>query len=529
LLIGPVGIMKRGSFRSLFPREENFFTLTRIASILIIGLWMLVGWKPVTYMMAPTVTIAGAMAVHLLIFGLLSKSKSVQKSSLYRFTFGFDIIAITGLVYTTGGITSNFFIFYYLVISFAAYNSGLQGGVIVAFIASISYLLVNMPGLMPEFLAYIPLRLSVGWFLAFAIGIFSKHFKSSGSKLLHLLDTLNERTTELERTQIQLETIYETSRSLGEIHNLDEVFVEINNIADNILGYQMCSILLLDSEHQHLELAAKVVNGKKEIYKNPAKIGLKGIAGKAIESSRVVRIADLTTMSNYITGLEGARSEMAVPMIARGKIIGVLNAESTKMAAFSERDEKLFTILAASAGMAIENARLHKRISDLTMTDDLTGIYNYRYFVQRLEEEKRRAARYDLPLSLIMMDLDWFKKTNDTYGHEIGNIVLKEIVQVVKSCIRDTDTFCRYGGEEFIVILPQTGSAEASVLAERIRVEVEKHDFGISTGISELKITVSLGTTSFPDNGLSTMELVQTVDMALYRAKGAGKNMVCTV
>lgn len=521
--------MKRGSFRSLFPREENFFTLTRIASILIIGLWMFAGWKPVTYMVAPTAIIVGAMAVHMLVFYLMSRGKAVSLSFLYRFTFAFDIITITGLVYATGGITSNFFIFYYLVISFAAYNFGLQGGMIVAFIASISYMLVNLPGLMVDFLAYIPLRLSVGWFFAFAIGIFSKHFKSSGSKLLHLLDTLNERTTELERTQIQLETIYETSRSLGEIHNLDEVFVEVNNIADNILGYQMCSILLLDSGHQHLELAAKVLNGKKEIFKTPAKIGLKGIAGKAIETSRVVRIADLSAMPNYIMGLEAARSEMAVPMIARGKIIGVLNAESTKMAAFSERDEKLFTILAASAGMAIENARLHKRISDLTMTDDLTGIYNYRYFVQRLEEEKRRAARYDLPLSLIMLDLDWFKKTNDTYGHEIGNIVLKEIVQVVKSCIRDTDTFCRYGGEEFIIVLPQTGSAEASVLAERIRAEVERHDFSMATGIDDLKITVSIGTTSFPDNGLSTMELVQTVDMALYRAKGAGKNMVCTV
>ena len=84
---------------------------------------------------------------------------------------------------------------------------------------------------------------------------------------------------------------------------------------------------------------------------------------------------------------------------------------STKIAAFSERDEKLFSVLAASAGMAIENARLHRRISNMTMTDDLTGIFNYRYFVQRLEEEKRRAARYNLPLSLIMLDLDWFKKT----------------------------------------------------------------------------------------------------------------------
>ncbi|MBD3218145.1 MAG: diguanylate cyclase [candidate division Zixibacteria bacterium] len=521
--------MKRGSFRSLFPREEYFFMFTRTVSVLVLLAWIAFAVKPEGYLSSVSWVILSIFTLHLILFDLIFRKSSIGVSVLYRASFVLDIILISILVYATGGVRSEFFVFYYLPVSFSAYYLGLQGGIILAAVSTVSYVIAVAPQLSASVLPDLPVRLSVAWFYALAIGVFSKHFKNSGSKLLHLLDTLNERTTELERTQIQLETIYETSRSLGEIHNLDEVFVEVNNIADNILGYQMCSILLLDKDKRHLELAAKMTGGEKEIFRNPKKISLKGISGRAIETGRIVRVADLTTFNNYIPGLDGAKSEMAAPMIARGKIIGVLNAESTKLAAFNERDEKLFTILAGSAGMAIENARLHKRISDLTMTDDLTGIYNYRYFVQRLEEEKRRAARYDLPLSLIMLDLDWFKKTNDSFGHEIGNIVLKEIVQVVKSCIRDTDTFCRYGGEEFIIILPQTGSSEASVLAERIRAEVEKHDFGIATDIPGLRITVSIGTTSFPDNGLSTMELVQTVDMALYRAKGAGKNMVCTV
>jgi diguanylate cyclase (GGDEF)-like protein len=521
--------MKRGSFRSLFPREEYFFMFTRAISVMVLWLWVTFAAKPDGFLLTATWIILFTFVVHLVVFNILLRKSSISVSILYKVSFVLDLIGISFLIFATGGIYSEFYVFYYLPISFSAYYLGLKGGITLALVGSICYVLAIVSDLNPASLPDLPVRLSVGWFYALAIGIFSKHFKHSGSKLLHLLDTLNERTTELERTQIQLETIYETSRSLGEIHNLDEVFVEVNNIADNILGYPMCGILLLDKEKRNLELVAKVIGGDKEIFRNPKKISLKGISGKAIETGRVVRVADLTTMDNYISGLKGAKSEMAAPMIARGKIIGVLNAESTKLAAFSERDEKLFTILAGSAGMAVENARLHKRISDLTMTDDLTGIFNYRYFVQRLEEEKRRAARYDLPLSLIMLDLDWFKKTNDTYGHEIGNIVLKEIVQVVKSCIRDTDTFCRYGGEEFIIILPQTGSSESSVLAERIRAEVEKHDFGIATDIPGLRVTVSIGTTSFPDNGLSTMELVQTVDMALYRAKGAGKNMVCTV
>ncbi len=522
--------MKKGSYRSLFPRAEYFYVLTRLVASMVIAVWLLAAPKPVHYYAEASWVILLAFAVHLALFKLLAVRSRISMATLYNFSFVFDIVMISALVYCTGGLNSVFFLLYYLVVGFAAYYLDLQGGAVIAMLCTIAYFLVNMEQVTGvRDVIEMPIRLSVAWFYVLAVGMFSKHFKHSGDKLLHLLDTLNERTTELERTQIQLETIYETSRSLGEIHDLDEVFVEINNIADNILGYPMCSILLLDKEKNHLELRAKMTGGKKEIFKNPIAISLKGVAGKAIETGKIIRIADLSSVPNYIAALPDARSEMAVPMIARGKIIGVLNAESSKIAAFNDRDEKLFTILAASAGMAIENARLHKRISDLILIDDLTGIHNYRYFVQRLEEEKRRSARYDLSLSLIMLDLDWFKKTNDTYGHEVGNLVLKDIVQVVKSCIRDTDTFCRYGGEEFIIILPQTRSDEANVLAERIREGVERHDFGIATGVTGLKITVSIGTTSYPDNGLSTMELVQTVDMALYRAKGAGKNMVCAV
>jgi diguanylate cyclase (GGDEF)-like protein len=518
-----------GSYRSLFPREEYYFVATRLLAILVIVSWIIFNPKPDIYSALPFWIMLLLFALHLGGFNYFSRKSVLPISSLYGFTFGFDILFTTALVYFTGGAESNFYLFYYITIGFSGYYLGMQGGIIVAFTCTTSYILVNIYQLQEIWIIDYLIRLGFAWFYAFAIGIFSKHMKHSSDKLLRLLDILNERTTELEKTQIQLETIYETSRSLGEIHKLDEVYVEVSNIANNILGYPMCGILLLDENRTKLNLAARVNNGEKEIFKVPPKIDLKGIAGKAIETAKIVRIADVQTNRNYIEGLKGARSEMAVPMIARGKIIGVLNAESTKVAAFSERDERLFTILAGSAGMAIENARLHKRISDLTMTDDLTGIYNYRYFVQRLEEEKKRASRYKLQLSLIMLDLDWFKKTNDTYGHEIGNIVLKEIVQVVNSCIRDTDTFCRYGGEEFIVILPQTGSKDAIVLGERIRAEVEKHDFSMATGVPDLNITVSLGTTSFPDNGLSPADLVQTVDMALYRAKGAGKNMVCTV
>ena len=188
----------------------------------------------------------------------------------------------------------------------------------------------------------------------------------------------------------------------------------------------------------------------------------------------------------------------------------------------------MLSAVARSAGLALENAELHRKTEELTIIDELTGIYNYRYFVQKLQEEKRRALRYDLPLSLIMVDIDWFKKLNDNYGHEIGNEVLKQLANVIRRCIRDVDIFSRYGGEEFVIILPQTPRGEASHIGERIRSQVEQEIISTGNG-SKVKITVSVGVSSFPENGKSHEELVSVADQALYRAKGDGRNLVCVI
>ncbi|MDD4051509.1 MAG: GGDEF domain-containing protein, partial [candidate division Zixibacteria bacterium] len=224
-----------------------------------------------------------------------------------------------------------------------------------------------------------------------------------------------------------------------------------------------------------------------------------------------------------------AGSAMLVPMITYGKTTGLLVAESPRQGAFEERDERFLSVLARSAAMAMENAILHRKTEELTIIDDLTGIYNYRYFSDKIKEEKKRAVRYNQPLSLIMLDIDWFKKFNDNYGHEVGNRVLVGLVGVIKRTIRDVDILCRYGGEEFIVILPNTIERETHKIAERIRSEVEAAEFGGGDGIPRLRVTVSVGVSSYPENGLDHEELINAVDQAMYRAKGSGKNTVCTV
>jgi diguanylate cyclase (GGDEF)-like protein len=372
-------------------------------------------------------------------------------------------------------------------------------------------------------------RVGFAWSLAFGVGVVADHMKHSALKLLKLLDTLNVRTTELEQTQSQIENIHSNAGTLGEILDLQQLIDKIMDIADSLWGYSLFELMLVNPETDALERVAALENGNKRIFDPREPISPGSVIGQVARSGRAERIVDVRSVPGYIARMQGTRSQMAVPMVSRGKVVGVINAEAKATGKFSDMDQKLVSIFAASAAMAVDNARLHKQVSDLAVIDELTGAYNYRYFSSRLEEERKRSERYGLPISLIMIDVDWFKRMNDTYGHEVGNMVLRELSRVIKECIRDTDLLCRYGGEEFIVILPQTASADARPIGDRIRERVDAHTFGGYGGAPILRTTVSIGVTSYPDNGMQVSDLISAVDSALYRAKGSGKNLVCSV
>ncbi|KPL00132.1 MAG: hypothetical protein AMJ91_05300 [candidate division Zixibacteria bacterium SM23_73_3] len=343
-----------------------------------------------------------------------------------------------------------------------------------------------------------------------------------------MFDILNQRTSELEKSQAQIETIYETSHTLGERLNLDEVVEEILNMVQNILGYGFFSIFIL-FDKDTLSLLGEIKEGEKKKYPEPKAERLKGVLQGVVSTGEPKRIFDITKDPDFESDTDGIKSFIAVPMISRGKVIGVMIARSTQIGAFLDQDEKIFSILASSAALAVENALLHQKTQELTIVDELTGLYNFRYFSNKLRAEIRRAKRYHLPLSLIMIDIDWFKRCNDTYGHLFGNRVLQEMSQRIKESVRDVDVICRYGGEEFAVILPQTKKTDAQMIGERIRHRVESGDFVSEDKDSKAKITVSLGVASYPENGRTSKELIEKVDEALYLAKGRGKNLVWTV
>jgi diguanylate cyclase (GGDEF)-like protein len=162
----------------------------------------------------------------------------------------------------------------------------------------------------------------------------------------------------------------------------------------------------------------------------------------------------------------------------------------------------------------------------MTVSDELTSIYNYRYLKTRLEEEMNRANRYKFPLGLMMIDLDNFKEHNDTYGHLSGNKILKSIVGIINKNIRIIDVLCRYGGDEFAVILPNTGIEDTGIssAAERIRKKVEQSQFIFGKGKKKIKMSMSIGVAFYPQEAGSIKELISLADKAMYKAKKGGGN-----
>lgn len=459
---------------------------------------------------------------------ILTRKSKTKGEKLYFLTSILDIILITFLGLLTDRQESGFFFLYFLVVPFGSIVAGLIPGFSLAFLSSVFYLSFNAKDFAGLSVSSVLVKILALWALAIAVGIVVKEMKSSRSKLLRMFDILNQRTSELEKSQAQIETIYETSRTLGERLNLDEVVEEILNIVQKILGYRFFSIFILTDQNT-LSLLGEIKEGERIKYAKPKVERLKGILRGIVSTGKPIRIFDVTKEPNFEPNFGEMKSFMAVPMISRGKVIGVMDARSTRMGAFLDQDEKIFAILAGSAALAVENALLHQKTQELTIVDELTGLYNFRYFSSKLKAEIRRAERYHLPLSLTMIDIDWFKKCNDIYGHLFGNRVLKEMAQRIQESVRDVDVVCRYGGEEFAVILPQTKKADAQMIGERIRHRVESADFVSEAKDSRVKITVSLGIASYPENGKTTKELIEKVDRALYLAKGRGKNLVCTV
>jgi len=222
-------------------------------------------------------------------------------------------------------------------------------------------------------------------------------------------------------------------------------------------------------------------------------------------------------------------SVLIVPLITNNAVIGVLMLKSNTEGVYDTLDKQFSTfinVISAQYATAIENTLLRRQTELLTLTDEMTDLYNFRYFSQKLTEEITRCARYGHMLSLIMVDLDMFKDFNDTFGHPAGDTALSILAIIMKNNIRDVDMAARYGGEEFAIILPETGPQEARNIIERIREKVANYDFVPKKHKKYRNLTISAGIASFPGDAQTKTDLIARADQALYFSKTMGRNRI---
>ncbi|OGP56211.1 MAG: diguanylate cyclase [Deltaproteobacteria bacterium RBG_13_61_14] len=320
----------------------------------------------------------------------------------------------------------------------------------------------------------------------------------------------------------QLKILGEIGKTLTSTLDFQEVLRVIMKIIADQFEPRDWSLLLVDEESEELYFAIVVGEASDKLKDVRLKIG-EGIAGWVAQHGQPLITEDASQDPRFAkwvdqkTGFE-TKSMVCLPLISKGRTLGVIELLNTVRGHFSERDIELLVALADFTAIAVENARYVKRIKDLSIVDDVTGLYNSRHLHALLETEISRAVRYSAPFSVIFLDLDYFKLVNDNHGHLVGSRLLREIGQVLRFNLRTVDWATRYGGDEFVLILPRTGRKEALLVAQRLRHALNGTVFLKSEKLN-IRITASFGIATFPEDAKSKEDAIRLADQAMYRVK----------
>ncbi|MER3422366.1 MAG: hypothetical protein C4293_03190 [Nitrospiraceae bacterium] len=327
-------------------------------------------------------------------------------------------------------------------------------------------------------------------------------------------------------------TLVRIAQGVWATRNAEQLFDLILESSLSLVGAEKGSLMLMDD--QEGRLAIKAVKGaNKHLLESVRVAPHEGISGKVLATGASLLVSDLERderVGRKQNPRYRTKSFISVPLKPDRRTIGVLNiCDKVSGEAFSPEDLERVATVANYATLAIERSVLHQKTEELTrlsILDPLTGLVNRRHFEERLREEVERTKRHHSPLSLIMVDLDDFKAINDRFGHPVGDQALQTAARIIRQTVRTIDVACRYGGEEFAIILPHTPTSGAITIAERICSEFRKMDLGIPQGKLRHAITGSLGVASYSNLADTPEALIQQSDAALYTAKQRGKDQV---
>ena len=328
---------------------------------------------------------------------------------------------------------------------------------------------------------------------------------------------------EQQRRFFELQTIQSIVQQITPLHQIEAIAQSIKRELKRLIDYHACRMFALDQRSQALIPVAVDGAGTAAFHPRLGE-GITGWIGLHGESVIIPNTLDDPRTTQIAGTPKRVESLIGAPLIYEGRVRGVITLSKLGADEFDVNDLRLLEILAGQAAIAFDRARLYEELRTQALTDDLTKLYNRRHLLDRFQVERSRAMRNKYPLAAIMLDIDKFKRVNDTYGHDAGDVVLQELAALVRKVVRAEDIVARYGGEEFCVLLPEISTVEAERVAERLRSIIERRRLPEAAGARHVTVSVGL---AFLDPRDEDAELFTRADLAMYQVKGRDGNFVC--
>jgi diguanylate cyclase (GGDEF)-like protein len=341
--------------------------------------------------------------------------------------------------------------------------------------------------------------------------------------------TQPQESAGVNQSKPELAILHDVAKALTSSLNLDSI---LQTIMEKVAAYfkpDTWSLLMTDDEHQELYFAIAVGDASESLKSARLHIG-EGIAGWVAQHGKPLIVPDVSKDERFAPRIDQmtqweTRSILCVPLASKERILGVIQLINVDMTICGTDQFMLLQALADYAAIAIDNARAVEKIQELTITDDCTGLYNARHLYNTIESELHRSIRFGYEFSVVFLDLDRFKLVNDNHGHLVGSRLLLEIGTAIKSHLRLIDYAFRYGGDEFVVLLPQTSKQSALVVARRLRDIMRATKFHVADNL-DLNVRASMGVASFPDDARNAHDLIRQADEMMYTIKNTTRDAI---